>query len=65
MYTAIVDTPVPPCSHDKESTWPSPWSPFTEEEKAAIGSGNWERLTGHVVASRGRQEGGKKGDYAS
>lgn len=26
-------------------------SPFTEEEKAAIGSGNWERLTGHVATS--------------
>ena len=24
-------------------------APFTEEEKAAIGSGNWERLTGHVA----------------
>ena len=31
-------------------------APFTEEEKAAIGSGNWERLTGHVAASRGYQE---------
>lgn len=30
-------------------------APFTEEEKAAIGSGNWERLTGHVAAARGRQ----------
>ncbi|MBF8186423.1 amidohydrolase family protein [Nonomuraea sp. K274] len=28
-------------------------APFTEEEKAAIGSGNWERLTGHVAAGRG------------
>ncbi len=27
-------------------------APFTEEEKAAIGSGNWERLTGHVAANR-------------
>ncbi|MFI7447347.1 amidohydrolase family protein [Nonomuraea sp. NPDC049714] len=27
-------------------------APFTEEEKAAIGSGNWERLTGHVAAGR-------------
>ena len=26
-------------------------APFTEEEKAAIGSGNWERLTQHVAAS--------------
>ena len=24
-------------------------APFTEEEKAAIGSGNWERLTGHLA----------------
>ena len=31
-------------------------APFTEEEKAAIGSGNWERLTGHVAASRGHHE---------
>ena len=30
-------------------------APFTEEEKAAIGSGNWERLTGHVAARRGQQ----------
>ena len=30
-------------------------APFSEEEKAAIGSGNWERLTGHVAASRGQQ----------
>ncbi|MBZ9639274.1 amidohydrolase [Streptomyces sp. PSKA30] len=30
-------------------------APFTEEEKAAIGSGNWERLTGHLAASRGHQ----------
>ncbi len=30
-------------------------APFTDEEKAAIGSGNWERLTGHVAASRGHQ----------
>jgi len=27
-------------------------APFTEEEKAAIGSSNWERLTGHVAANR-------------
>ncbi|WP_020417364.1 amidohydrolase family protein [Amycolatopsis sp. ATCC 39116] len=27
-------------------------APFTEEEKAAIGSGNWERLTGHLNADR-------------
>ncbi len=26
-------------------------APFTEEEKAAIGSGNWERLTGHVATT--------------
>lgn len=26
-------------------------APFSEEEKVAIGSGNWERLTGHVAAS--------------
>ncbi|GGP50084.1 amidohydrolase family protein [Saccharothrix coeruleofusca] len=25
-------------------------APFTDEEKAAIGSGNWERLTGHLAA---------------
>ena len=31
-------------------------APFTQEEKAAIGSGNWERLTGHVAASRGHHE---------
>jgi hypothetical protein len=30
-------------------------APFTEEEKIAIGSGNWERLTGHVAASRGHR----------
>jgi predicted TIM-barrel fold metal-dependent hydrolase len=24
-------------------------APFTDEEKAAIGSGNWERLTGHLT----------------
>ncbi len=30
-------------------------APFTEEEKAAIGSGNWERLTDHVAASRRHQ----------
>lgn len=28
-------------------------APFTEAEKAAIGSGNWERLTGHVTTARG------------
>jgi len=27
-------------------------APFTDEEKAAIGSGNWERLTGHVGVGR-------------
>ncbi|MGW7532847.1 amidohydrolase family protein [Amycolatopsis sp. NPDC054798] len=27
-------------------------APFAEEEKAAIGSGNWERLTGHLAAGR-------------
>ncbi|SFW79674.1 amidohydrolase family protein [Amycolatopsis australiensis] len=27
-------------------------APFTEEEKAAIGSGNWERLTGHLPPRR-------------
>ncbi|MFI6049011.1 amidohydrolase family protein [Streptomyces violascens] len=27
-------------------------APFTEEEKSAIGSGNWERLTGRVPAGR-------------
>ena len=26
-------------------------APFTRQEKAAIGSGNWERLTGHVSAA--------------
>lgn len=26
-------------------------APFTEEEKAAIGSANWERLTGHIAAT--------------
>lgn len=26
-------------------------APFTEEEKAAIGSGNWERLTGHLATT--------------
>lgn len=31
-------------------------APFTEEEKAAIGSGNRERLTGHVAAGHGRQQ---------
>jgi predicted TIM-barrel fold metal-dependent hydrolase len=30
-------------------------APFTEEEKIAIGSGNWERLTGHVAANRAQQ----------
>jgi predicted TIM-barrel fold metal-dependent hydrolase len=30
-------------------------APFTNEEKAAIGSGNWERLTGHVTSSRDHQ----------
>ncbi|WP_336156693.1 amidohydrolase family protein [Amycolatopsis sp. VC5-11] len=30
-------------------------APFSEDEKAAIGSGNWERLTGHLAgASLGR-----------
>jgi uncharacterized protein len=28
-------------------------APFSDEEKAAIGSGNWDRLTGHIEASRG------------
>ncbi|MCP2169843.1 amidohydrolase family protein [Goodfellowiella coeruleoviolacea] len=28
-------------------------APFTEAEKAAIGSGNWERLTGHVTSGSG------------
>jgi uncharacterized protein len=28
-------------------------APFTEDEKVAIGSGSWERLTGHVAAVRG------------
>jgi uncharacterized protein len=27
-------------------------APFTHEEKVAIGSGNWEQLTGHVAANR-------------
>lgn len=31
-------------------------APFTQEEKVAIGSGNWERLTGHFAASRGHHE---------
>ncbi|MFE8947759.1 amidohydrolase family protein [Streptomyces sp. NPDC007856] len=31
-------------------------APFTEAEKAAIGSGNWERLTGHVTAGRGGRQ---------
>ncbi|WP_327581815.1 amidohydrolase family protein [Nonomuraea sp. NBC_00507] len=31
-------------------------APFTAEEKAAIGSGNWERLTGHVAGRRGRHD---------
>lgn len=26
-------------------------APFSEEEKAAIGSGNWERLTGHLAGA--------------
>ena len=26
-------------------------APFTEEEKAAIGSGNWEKLTGHLATT--------------
>jgi predicted TIM-barrel fold metal-dependent hydrolase len=30
-------------------------APFGEEEKIAIGSGNWERLTGHVAAVDTRQ----------
>ena len=29
-------------------------APFTEAEKVAIGSGNWERLTGHVADNRKR-----------
>ncbi|MFD7658416.1 amidohydrolase family protein [Actinosynnema sp. NPDC059797] len=29
-------------------------APFTAEEKAAIGSGNWERLTGHLAAGHAR-----------
>ncbi|MFF7755938.1 amidohydrolase family protein [Streptomyces sp. NPDC007971] len=31
-------------------------APFTEEDKAAIGSGNWEKLTGHLAAQRGHQQ---------
>lgn len=31
-------------------------APFTQEEKAAIGSGNWERLTGHIAADHGRRQ---------
>lgn len=27
-------------------------APFTEEQKAAIGSGHWEQLTGHAAANR-------------
>jgi uncharacterized protein len=27
-------------------------APFTQEEKVAIGSGNWEKLTGHVAGNR-------------
>jgi uncharacterized protein len=27
-------------------------APFSDDEKAAIGSGNWERLTAHVPAGR-------------
>ena len=30
-------------------------APFTEAEKVAIGSGNWERLTGHVAATSGQR----------
>lgn len=30
-------------------------APFSDEEKAAIASGNWERLTGHVAAGAGRE----------
>ncbi len=30
-------------------------APFTAAEKAAIGSGNWERLTGHVASRRGQR----------
>jgi hypothetical protein len=30
-------------------------APFTAAEKAAIGSGNWERLTGHVIANPGQR----------
>ncbi|MEU8350125.1 amidohydrolase family protein [Streptomyces sp. NPDC048845] len=30
-------------------------APFTEAEKAAVGSGNWERLTGHVAAHGGHE----------
>jgi uncharacterized protein len=29
-------------------------APFSQEEKLAIGSGNWEQLTGHVAANRKR-----------
>ncbi|SFJ45791.1 hypothetical protein SAMN05421835_105328 [Amycolatopsis sacchari] len=28
-------------------------APFTDEEKAAIGAGNWERLTGHLPGATG------------
>jgi hypothetical protein len=28
-------------------------APFTHQETAAIGSGNWEQLTGHVATSGG------------
>ncbi|WP_317453563.1 amidohydrolase family protein [Streptomyces sp. CBMA152] len=31
-------------------------APFTEAEKAAIGSGNWESLTGHLAAHRGHRQ---------
>jgi uncharacterized protein len=31
-------------------------APCSAEEKAAIASRNWERLTGHVAASRGHQQ---------
>jgi uncharacterized protein len=27
-------------------------APFTDQDKAAIGSGNWQRLTAHTAASR-------------
>jgi len=31
-------------------------APFNEEEKAAVGSGNWERLTGHLAAITAQPE---------